>query len=202
MGTCLRRHSAALVPVLLVLAWLSLTAVPVSAECMGPTDPWPSFRSAAPSAEQVIVGEVLPPNDASGSTGSLAVFQLRVTNVLRGPAPPGGVVDIVGLKSGLPLTICADTVVTLLPGDVVALALNATAADGATRINTLAYLRKAGESDLVGVEDITIDDAIALTSTDEQPGSFTITNWAVLGALGLLIAAAGGFLLRRRGSST
>jgi hypothetical protein len=112
------------------------------------------------------------------------------------------VVDIVGLKSGLPLTICADTVVTLLPGDVVALALNATAADGATRINTLAYLRKAGESDLVGVEDITLDDVTALTSTDEQPGTFTIPNWAVPGALGLLIAAAGGLFLRRRGSST
>lgn len=201
MGTRLRRRGTALVPVVLVLAWLSLAAVPVSAECIGPTDPWPSFRSAAPSAEQVIVGEVLPPNDASGSTGYLAAFQLRVVNVLRGPAPPGGVLDVVGLKSGLPLTICADTVVTLLPGDVVALALNATAADGVTRINTLAYLRKAGDSDMVGVEDVTLEDVTAITSADGQPGPLVIPYWAGPGLLALLLAVAGGLFLRWRGSS-
>jgi hypothetical protein len=153
----------------LALLWIMFMVRPVAAECVGPEDPWPSFRSAAPSAEQVIVGVVMAPATSSGSTGALAAFRLRITNVLRGPASPGDVLDIIGMKSGLPLTVCADTVLTLVPDDVVALALNAKADDGATTINTVAFLRKAGESDLVGVEELTFGDLMALVSPAEPP---------------------------------
>ena len=153
----------------LALLWIIFMARPVAAECIGPEDPWPSFRSAAPSAEQVIVGVVMAPANSSGSTGALAAFRLRITNVLRGPASPGDVMDIIGMKSGLPLTVCADSVLTLVPDDVVALALNAKADDGATTINTVAFLRKAGESDLVGVEELTFGDLTALVSPAEPP---------------------------------
>jgi hypothetical protein len=73
------------------------------------------------------------------------------------------------MKSGLPLTVCAQTVLTLVPDDVVALALNAKADDGATTINTVAFLRRAGESDLVDVEELTFGDLMALVSPTEPP---------------------------------
>jgi hypothetical protein len=142
---------------------------PVAAECVGPEDPWPSFRSAAPSAERIIVGVVLAPTNSSDSTGALAAFRLRITSVLRGPASPGDVLDIIGMKSGLPLTVCAQTVLTLVPGDVVALALNAKADDGATTINTVAFLRKAGETYVVDVEELTFGELMALVSPTEPP---------------------------------
>jgi hypothetical protein len=144
-------------------------AKPVAAECTGLEDPWPSFRSAAPSAEQVIVGVVLAPANSSDSTGALAAFRLRITNVLRGPASPGDVLEIIGMKSGLPLTVCADTVLTLVPDDVVALALHAKADDGATTINTVAFLRKAGETYMVGVDELTFGDLMAVVSPTEPP---------------------------------
>jgi hypothetical protein len=78
-----------------------------------------------------------------------------VIDVLRGPVPDGGVLPIVGLQSGLPLTVCSDSVAMLLPGDVVVFAFDAQGPDGVTRINTLAYIRKAGASVLSNVEAIT-----------------------------------------------
>jgi hypothetical protein len=153
----------------LALLWIMFMVRPVAAECMGLEDPWPSFRSAAPSAEQIIVGVVLAPTNSSGSTGALAAFRLRITNVLRGPASPGDVLDIIGMKSGLPLTVCAQTVLTLVPDDVVALALNAKADDGVTTINTVAFLRKAGETYVVDVEELTFGDLMALVSPTEPP---------------------------------
>jgi hypothetical protein len=180
------------------LTWLFWAATPVGAECTGPTDPWPSFREAVPTAQRIIAGEVVAPDDASKPTGYLAAFQLRLIRVLRGPTPPGGALDVVGLQSGLPLTVCADTVVTLLPGDVVILALDAMTPDGVTRINTLAYLHREGESVLADVEDITMDEVVARAGVvDESDAWPSLDLPLVLGGVAIMLLLLGAGLLRQ-----
>lgn len=146
-----------------------------------------------PTAQRIIVGEVLGP-DFDDSPGYMAGFRLQVIDVLRGPASPDGMLHVVGLRSGLPLTVCADTVVTLLRGDVVVLALDAVAPDGATRINTLAYLRRQGDSLMVDVEDITAEELVALTRLDDDSEAWPVQGAVLLGA-GLLLLLASGTLL-------
>ncbi len=187
---------------LLGCAWLLSTATPASAECFGPTDPWPSFRAAVPTAARIFAGEVLPPVSAYDSTGYRAVFTLRVIDVLRGAAPAQPFVEIVGLRSGLPLTVCASSTATLMSGDMVVFALDAIAPDGVTHINTLAYLREPAESVLTDVERIT---AAELEAIARPPVS--TQNQAPIGALlamagGLVVVGISAALLRRRSHRT
>ncbi len=92
--------------------------------CPGHVDDGPG--GACRSAARIVVGEVVAPDGAG--TGYLAAFKLRVTQVVRGPAVGSEAIEIVGLRSGLPLIICADSVMTLLPGDIVAIAFRCTRA--------------------------------------------------------------------------
>jgi hypothetical protein len=175
-----------------------MSAVPTSAECLGETDPWPSFRAAVPTAQRIIAGEVEPPDSASGSAGYLAAFRLRVIEVLRGPAPAGGSLQIVGLRSGLPLKVCADTVATLLPGDVVVFALDAIGPDGATPMNTLAYLQKAGDSILTDVETITPAELQRLVHESARRDEWPWVGIVLAGTGALLLVGIGGLLLLLR----
>jgi hypothetical protein len=188
---------------LLACAWMHVAAGRASAECFGETDPWPSFRAAVPTAQRIISGEVLPPDSASGSTGYLAAFRFRVIDVLRGPVPAGGVLPIVGLRSGLPLTICSDSEAMLLPGDVVVFAFDALGPDGVTRINTLAYIRKAGASVLSNVETITPAELerIAATAAPSRPAP-PVGVLLVTAAVVLLTLFTAAVFLRRTGSDS
>ena len=188
---------------LLACAWMHVAAGRVSAECFGETDPWPSFRAAVPTAQRIISGEVLPPESASGPTGYLAAFRLRVVDVIRGPVPDGGVLSIVGLRSGLPLTVCSDSVAMLLPGDVVVFAFDALGPDGVMRINTLAYIHKAGESVLSNVETVTPGELELMAGTAAPSGPAPPVGVLLVAAavllLTLLSAAA---FLRGTGSDS
>lgn len=179
-------------------AWLLTTATSVSAECTGPTDPWPSFRAAVPTAERIIAGEVLPPVSANDSTGYRAVFTIRVIDVLRGPAPAQPFVEIVGLRSGLPLTVCASSTATLLSGDMVVFALGAIATDGVTRINTLAYLREPAESILTGVERITAAELDAITRPPVPAQDEPAIGGLIELVVGFVIVGLGAALRHRR----
>lgn len=196
----------AVITLLAAVALLHVGSPRALAECFGESDPWPSFREAIPSAQRIVVGQVVAP--IGGSTGYLAAFDLRVTHVVRGPLVGSEHLEIVGLKSGLPLTICADSVATLLDGDVVAIAFDAVAPDGRTQINTLAYLRRAGESILTGVEDIDMLELVARAAAPgEQPDEVPRGDqpdeaplfWLLATGVILLTAAVVGMYRRRRG---
>lgn len=114
---------------------LLLAASPVAAECTR-LDRWPSFRDAVRSAGTIVIGEVI-----DGAAESwLDTFTFRVDEVIRGTAPQ--VMHIHQLRSGLPLSICpSDSFAYVMKGDHLALALDALAADGKTRINAIAYVQ-------------------------------------------------------------
>jgi hypothetical protein len=138
------------------------------------------------------------PLAGADSGGYHAAFRLRVIDVFRGPAPPDGVLDIVGLKSGLPLTVCADSEAILLSGDVVVFAFDALGPDGDTKINTLAYLNRAGKSLLTDVEDISGEELSSLRPTESSAPWPGVGVAVFAGALALI--AVGVFTSRRASS--
>lgn len=74
----------------------------------------------------------------------------------------------------------------LLPGDVVAFAFNALGPDGVTRINTLAYLEKAGASILTNVESITPRELNLIAGTAAPPTAPSVPAVLIVAAAILL----------------
>ena len=165
----IRRFGRPTVSVGFVLAWLLAAAAPAAAECTS-LDPWPSFRATVRAAERVIVGEVVEDRDPN-SSGFLSRFGLRLDAVLRGPGTVGEIVEIAYLKSGRPTTVCADSHLWVLPGDVIALALDAPGPDGRTLTNSVAWLEGSPDTMQQGVGQITLDELralVALPQTDTE----------------------------------
>jgi hypothetical protein len=153
-----------------VLVWLLAAAAPAAAECTS-LDPWPSFRATVRAAERVIVGEVVEDRDPN-SSGLLSRFGLRLDTVLRGPGTVGEIIEIAYLKSGRPTNVCADSHLWVLPGDVIALALDAPGSDGRTLTNSVAWLEGSPDTMQRGVGQITLDELrtlVALPQTDADP---------------------------------
>lgn len=111
--------------------------------------------SAVPTAERIIVGQVVEDRDPD-SDYQLAVFGLRVDEVLRGPPPIETILKVRHLLSGVPRQVCpGGSTARLLKGDSVVLALGARAADR-TLINTLAYIGTTpADCIMPGIEEIT-----------------------------------------------
>jgi hypothetical protein len=114
-------------------------ASPVLAECTLQTNAFPRFRDVAPKAETVVIGTVI--EELRGHEGTVATFRLRVDEVLRGDPP--ATLDILGLRSGLPLEgsqSCRENAFLYARvGDVLALALDGRL-DGRDGVNTAAWI--------------------------------------------------------------
>lgn len=185
----------------LAILWSSATIVSSTAEC-GALDPWPSFESTVRTANRVVVGKVVEDRDPN-SSHYLSVFGLRLDSVLRGEGSPGDVIEISYLRSGLPTKICTDSHLWVLPGDEIALALDARGPSGLSGINSVAWVKGVPDVmqrgvGLISVEALRRLAALPLTDSDgarptHEPGGEQIT----IGTLGfLLILAASAGLLR------
>ena len=158
------------------------------------TGPYPSFRTALSTAQQVVIGDVvavhdgnLVPVDADGRSG---VFTLRTRYVPRGDAP--SVMEF----SYLETTLCTPFVF-VRAGDRIALAFGATETlygSSPSTVNTVAWIRGT-PPDGYGGETITMGEVYGLlgleppdTST-EPPGSPRRPDAGLL--LGLAAAMAG-----------
>ncbi len=157
---------AAVLAVVMPLAFAGTTA----AECTW-LDIWPSFREVAPSAESIIIGEVVEGHQFD-SADYAPRFLFRVDEVVRGTSPP--TIDFTEpLHSGLPETRCpGQSVLLVTVGDVIAMALNARVDGAPGPVVAVAYIR--GEPDpllLPGVERISADEVrelAALPPTDTE----------------------------------
>lgn len=181
---------------LVAATMVHLTAPRVAAECTQ-SDPWPSFRGAAPTAARIVVGEVVEDRDPNSDL-YVAVFGLRVDTVLRGPPYPENVIEIRHLHSGLPRVIC-ESVARVLIGDVVAFAFDARDPTGRP-INAFAYIRGVPNEMVPGIERITWDELALLTrpSLEPEPQTGSIAGPIVV-LIGVLLAVVGlGLFVRRR----
>ena len=115
-----------------VTSGLVMSPAAVSAECFE-SDPWPSFKAVAPTATQVVVGEVIAEEDGG------AVFELRLLDVLRGTGETGQVIEFDHLSSGLPSRFCG-TVARVEVGDVIGVATDGVL-DGTSGVNTVAFAK-------------------------------------------------------------
>lgn len=95
---------------LLALAWVLLTATPVAAECPF-VPPFPPADDAVRSAEEVLIGDLVPVTGAELGIGpeQEREFALRVTEVLRGPRSVGDLVDVQYLEPNWPWAKVNDT---------------------------------------------------------------------------------------------
>lgn len=150
---------------------LASVAAPVAAECSGQPNRFPPFLQLAPTAELVVIGTVVEP--LRGHDGQLATFRLRVDEVLRGEAPE--TIDVLGLRSGLPLTGdpgCRENAFAYAEvGDVIALALEGERGSRTT-VNSYAFIegrpsRGLVKADVVTAEDVRAALAPEVTSSPE-----------------------------------
>jgi hypothetical protein len=132
-----RRHAAAvLIATAGATAAIGTLATPVSAECPY-LPPWPEITDAIPTARKIIVGEIVTDFELAdlhlGPNQGPREYALRVTEVLRGDARRGELVDMQYLQpkwpqirfsnSGPSLASC--TYLRAEPGEVIALAYDA-----------------------------------------------------------------------------
>lgn len=128
------------------------TPTPALAECLNQTNKFPRFTVIARSADTVLIGTVV--EELRGHEGTVATFRLRVDEVLRGDASDR--LDIVGLRSGLPLKgspACRENAFLYAQvGDVLAIALDGRleARDG---VNTAAWIE--GRPSTKGAQSLT-----------------------------------------------
>ncbi len=197
----MRRVLKGLAGVILTILWSSAMIAPSAAEC-GALDPWPSFESAVRTANRVVIGEVIEDRDPN-SSHYLSVFGLRLDDVLRGEGAPGDVIEISYLRSGLPTQVCSDSHLWVLPGDEIALALDARGPSGLRGINSVAWV--AGTPDVMqrGVERLSLDEIhhlAALPMTDSggvRPTQDARGGQLAIGEIGLpLILGASAVVLQ------
>ncbi len=154
-----RRWRLALVAIVAVAA-LSVAVAPVAAECDGP---YPSFREALPTAQRVVIGDVIAVH--SGGSWSPAAFgglssrfTLRVRYVPRGSAPAQ--MEIVDL----PTQPCAEMVI-VREGDRIALLFDGTAFTPPVQVNVAAWIRGTPQ-DFPGVETTSVREVYRLLGLD------------------------------------
>ena len=125
--------------VLLAMGFGLGTPSPAAAECGRQTNQFPPFTRVARSADTIVIGTVV--EELSGHTGEVATFRIRVDEVLRGGA--GETMDILGVKSGLPLKgspSCRENAFLYARlGDVLAIALDGRL-HGREGVNTAAWI--------------------------------------------------------------
>jgi hypothetical protein len=191
----------------MLVAWMTMslhvaTTSSVLAECTS-VDRWPSFRSLAPAAQTVLVGEVVQGLDHSA--GGAIRFVLRVDDVLRGEAGNEITFDQ-PIQSGLPLE-CPDSMLRVPVGSVIALALDAPSEEGGDLLTTAAFMDREPHPFLLpGIETITREQLRRLMDLpdtdllDDRDGNHSFTPLVVGGTLGLsaLAGLAAATRLRRR----
>ncbi len=159
----MRRHAAAVLVALAVsTSVLGLMAAPVRAECMY-LPPWPPITDAIPTAERIVVGEVVPATEADlrlGPDQGPREHALRVTHVLRGGSRPGDLLDIQYLLPNWPQTrykggdgtsAPSCTYLHAEPGDVIALAFDALQPGGPMTENGVSWIQPPTRYNAVGV---------------------------------------------------
>lgn len=175
----------------------ALAPPPATAECDGP---FPSFRSAAPSARQIIIGQVVEAADdrPDRSDGRASTFLLRGWSVLEDSRPVEVQIDDV------PTQPCAGVIVAR-PGDEIAIAFGGRDFQPPQVVNAVAWLNGAAPQ-LIGIETVTFVEVYALVGLDApanlpdevRPAGEQQAPWLL--ALPLVAAAAGiaALLSRRR----
>lgn len=161
-----RRWRLALVAIAAAAA-LSFPVAPVSAECIGPD---PSFRGALPTAQRVVIGDVIAVHsggswDPAEFGGLSSRFTLRVRYVPRGSAPAQ--MEIVDL----PTQPCAEMVI-VRKGDRIALLFDGTDFTPPVQVNVAAWIRGTPQ-DFPGVETTTVREVYMLLGLDPPDTSTT-----------------------------
>jgi hypothetical protein len=137
------------------------------AECTSQVNRFPAFEAVAPSAATVVIGTVV--ENLRGHDGAVATFRLAVDEVLRGA--PEDTIDILGLKSGLPLRgdeACRENAfVYAQVGDVLAVAFDGTRGDR-TGVNTAAFIQGRPEAGKPRVDVLSRADVYAALGLDAQ----------------------------------
>ena len=131
-----RRIARSLVAAAVALSALGIGALPVFAECPYVPD-WPPITGAIPSAREIVVGEIVSDFSQAeldlGSDQAPRDYALRITEVLRGDARPGDLVDVQYLFPNWPWTLFTGSDEPVpscnsfhaVPGEVLALAFDA-----------------------------------------------------------------------------
>lgn len=186
----MQRRRLGLLP--LVCFAFALAPPPAAAECDGP---YPSFRNAAPSARQIIIGQVVEAagDRADRSDGRTSTFLLRGWSVLENSRPVDVQIDDV------PTQPCAGVIVAR-PGDEIAIAFGGRDFQPPQVVNAVAWLNGAAPQ-LIGIETITFAEVYALVGLDApislpdqvRPAVEDQTLWLL--ALPLIAAAAGAIAL-------
>ena len=167
-------------------------AAPVAAECDGP---YPSFRAALPTAQRVVIGDVIAVrrgggwNPAKGG-GEASRFTLKVRYVPRGTAPAQ--VEI----TDLPTQPCGPAVV-VHKGDRIALLFDGTDFTPPVTVNAVAWIRGTPVFDF---DDQTITVAevyrlLGLDPPDTSTAPSVLTDRTGGGFLPLIAALAAGLLV-------
>ena len=176
----MRRHAT---PVLVALAIatsiIGLGAAPVRAECMY-LPPWPDITPAVPTARAIVVGEIVSDFELAdlhlGPDQGPRDYALRVTEVLRGDARPGDLVDMQYLGANWPqirylggdgTSAASCTYLRAAPGEIIALAFDALQPGGPMSENGANWIQPPTRYNAVGV--IKGPGGNAGTSTYRQP---------------------------------
>ncbi len=159
----MRRHAAAV-----LVAFAAATSIfgshasPASAECMY-LPPWPPITKAIPTAQEIVVGEVIVATEADlrlGPNQGPREHALRITHVLRGGARPGDLLDIQYLLPNWPQTrylggdgtsAASCTYLRAEPGELIALAFDALRPGGPMSENGVNWIQPPTRYNAVGV---------------------------------------------------
>lgn len=187
---------------------LSLFAsTPAFAECDRQPNRWPAFSEVAPSAERIVVGTVIGPSVSHIPGPYYVGLDVRVNQVLRGPATERIAVN--ALRSGLPLTgpgSCRQNAnLYARVGDVIAFAFEGRLPGVDGRVNTAAWIEGRPHALLVpGPQRLTLDEVryvASLPDTATRPeaasGPRAPDRVGVQILLLVLVAGAAGFIARR-----
>jgi hypothetical protein len=158
-----RRHAAAvLLASAAAISVVGLGAAPVRAECMY-LPPWPSITEAIPTAQRIVIGEVIPATEADlrlDPDQGPREHGLRVTHVLRGGSRPGDLLDIQYLLPNWPQTryqggdgtsAPSCTYLHAEPGEVIALAFDALEPGGPMTEHGVSWIQPPTRYNAVGV---------------------------------------------------
>ena len=159
----MRRHAAAvLIAFAAATSVIGLGASPVRAECMY-LPPWPPITDAIPTAQRIVVGEVIPATEADlrlGPDQGPREHALRVTHVLRGGSRPGDLLDIQYLLPNWPQTrykggdgtsAPSCTYLHAEPGEVIAIAFDALQPGGPMTANGVSWTQPPTRYNAAGI---------------------------------------------------
>lgn len=177
-----------LLAAVLAFGALTVSPLPVAAECDGPV---PSFRDALSTAQRIVIGDVIAVRDgglveATANGGWSSRFLLRVRYTPVGEAEP--TMEIRDLST----QPCAGFVIAR-EGDRIALAFDATDFTPPIQVNTVAWIRGV-PWDFIGVETITVTEIFQLLGL-APPDTATLAERSTQESpLGLLVVLAAGAL--------